>query len=110
MKKKILIWVDDERQVPEYIKMAYDENNIIICRTYRQTIKILNQVINEELNGNIYIDLDHDIQCNQTGYDIAKYIVENNIPLAGFFCHSMNAVGKKNIRQLLSHYGYKEEL
>jgi hypothetical protein len=107
MKNKYLIWVDDERPVPSWQKMAYNEDNIIVCRTYRQAIKTLNQVINKELDGHIYIDLDHDIQCKQTGYDVAKYIVENHIPLAGFYCHSMNAVGRKNIEDLLLHYGYK---
>lgn len=42
----------------------------------------------------------------KTGYDIAKYIVENKIPLYGFVCHSMNPVGRSNIEDLLCHYGY----
>ena len=54
------------------------------------------------------ISFDHDLGEDKTGYDIAKYIVENNINIGGFNIHSMNVVGRKNIRDLLTHYGYKE--
>ena len=34
--------------------------------------------------------------------------IENDIAIEGFKIHSMNLIGVSNIRQLLTHYGYKE--
>lgn len=50
----------------------------------------------------------HDDTLAPSGYDICKYIVENHIPLVGFHLHTMNPVGRENMRRLLTHYGYKE--
>ena len=105
MQKWTLIWVDDERSLPKYAKNIFKD--VIICRTYRQTISALNNFFNTKNHGHIFIDLDHDLQCKQTGYDVAKYIVEHHLPIDGFNCHSFNPVGRKNIEQLLLHYGYK---
>ena len=33
--------------------------------------------------------------------------IENDIAIGGFKIHSMNIVGRKNIYDLLIHYGYK---
>ena len=41
-----------------------------------------------------------------TGYDIAKYIIINQIKINVIAIHSANPVGRFNIEQLLSHYGY----
>jgi hypothetical protein len=100
-KIKILIWVDDERDIPAYMKWM---GEIVICRTYRQAISALKQYCRD---SQVYVALDHDLGCQQTGYDIAKYIVENELPIYGFECHSLNPVGRKNIEDLLLHYGYK---
>lgn len=105
MQKWTLIWVDDERQIPRYMQGMFKE--IIVCRTYKQAISALNAFFTTTDHGHVYIDLDHDIQCKETGYDIAKYIVENQLPIDGFGCHSFNPVGRKNIEELLLHYGYK---
>lgn len=100
-KIKYFIWVDDERELPRYANAIAEES--IMCKTYRQAICALNTYCSL---GNVYLDLDHDLGCKQTGYDIAKYVVENQLPIYGFFCHSFNPVGKKNIEDLLLHYGY----
>ena len=42
----------------------------------------------------------------KSGYDIAKYIVENKISITGYKVHSMNPVGAWNINQLMEHYNY----
>jgi hypothetical protein len=99
-----LIWVDDIRVVPMYLREKYD--NVLICRTFRQAISYLNMVKNREIAGSVSISLDHDLGGSRTGYDLAKYIVENEIPIASFDCHSANVVGKQNITDLLNHYGY----
>ena len=95
---KRFLFIDDLRTPAEYTNFK-----IYIARTYDEAIKALN----------IYtfdiISFDHDIGIGPTGYDIAKYIVENNIRIKdGFKVHSSNPVGRYNISQLLIHYGYKE--
>ena len=105
MAQKILIWIDDDRIVPTYMQNIFD--NIIVCRTYKQAIAALNDIFRAKDCDKVYVDFDHDIQCKETGYDIAKYIVKHHFPIAGFSCHSFNPVGRKNIEDLLLHYGYK---
>lgn len=54
------------------------------------------------------MSFDSDLGETKSGYDIAKYLVENQIKIGAFRIHSMNVVGKKNISELLTHYGYIE--
>lgn len=93
------IWVDDMRPAPEEFARH--------CKTYNQTIASLNYFMWCE-GGIDVISLDHDLGEEKSGYDIAKYIVEEQIPIGAFAVHSANPVGAKNIRELLTHYGYKE--
>ena len=39
----------------------------------------------------------------KTGYDCAKWLVENNYKINGYDCHSMNPIGKTNILTLLAN-------
>ena len=95
---KNYLYIDDIR-IPE---KKYDYQ-LYIARNYDEAVNALTQ---QEFD---IISFDHDIGIGKTGYDIAKYIVENNIKIKeGFFVHSSNPVGKFNIIQLLTHYGYKE--
>lgn len=67
-------------------------------------------------NEVLILDLDHDLgetedgynELARTGYDVCKWIIENNSQQLYFHIHSMNPVGAQNMRQLLTHYGYKE--
>lgn len=94
---KNYLYIDDIR-IPEK-KQDYQ---LYIARNYNEAINALTQ---QEFD---IISFDHDIGIGKTGYDIAKYIVENNIKIKeGFYIHSMNVVGKKNIYELLVHYNYK---
>ena len=113
----IYLYVDDIRYDDTFFKRLLTYTNMewipIICRTAIEATSFL-----EYYNGcaNIIIDLDHDLgegnELDDTrtpnGYDICKKIVEWEIPLVGFHIHSMNPVGSANMRQLLTHYGYKE--
>ena len=90
-----ILFVDDIR-VPQL------KDDIEVVRNYNDAISCLKNNIYD------YISLDHDLGEDKTGYDIAKYIVENQIQLNGFRVHSANPVGRFNIVQLLTHYGYKE--
>ena len=101
MGKKVSIWVDDLRPAPK---------GFIWCKTFKSAIATIEYYDTCEFIdgfGIRTIDLDHDLGEDKSGYDVAKFIVENHISLESFYCHSMNPVGKKNIEQLLSHYGYK---
>ena len=50
------------------------------------------------------IDLDHDLGEEKTGYDICKYIIENNIHFDKIKIHTSNPVGRDNMIQLLQRY------
>ena len=114
----IYIYVDDIREDDTFFKTLHNYTHMewipIICRSAEEAICFL-YYHNEECY-NIIIDLDHDLgeghemddSLALSGYDICKYIVENQISLMGFHIHSMNPVGVANMRQLLTHYGYKE--
>ena len=95
IKKRIyLLWIDDEREAPA----AAD----FWAKSYDEAIKIFKD--NED---KIFIvDFDHDLGGDKTGYDVAKYIVEEDISVAAYKIHSMNPIGRANIDQLLLHYGY----
>lgn len=101
--EKVLIWVDDERSLPK----DFDEQflNIQVCRNFTQAIIALDCLCND--NWEVYISFDHDLGERHSGYDVAKYIVAMGYSIKGYRVHSMNPVGKRNIEQLLDHYGYK---
>lgn len=114
----IYIYVDDIREDDTFFKKLHSYTQMewipIICRSAEEAIFFLNYY--NEIFYNVIIDLDHDLgeghEINDSfahsGYDICKYIVEDQIRLMGFHIHSMNPVGSANMRQLLTHYGYKE--
>lgn len=93
-------YFDDERGVPA-------GQDMILITDYWSMIKIINMCVQNNIK--FAIDFDHDIGDDYySGYTIAKYIVEHNISMEYFHIHSMNPVGRENIRQLLTKYGYKE--
>lgn len=101
--KKFYIFVDDER---EYAGSKFnDQYVVIVVRTYEGVIGLLDYCV--EHNIEVLLDLDHDLGTEKTGYDICKYIVENNIRDVQYRIHSMNPVGRDNMEQLMSHYGYR---
>ena len=99
---KIYIFVDDIRN-PNHIPVGMD---CTICRDYMAAISELKKYIS--YGSEIIIDFDHDLGQKKSGYDIAKWIIEKDYPNIRFKIHSMNPVGCRNIRELLTHYGYKE--
>lgn len=113
--KNVYIYVDDIRTDDKYYRYLNSNiingiDRVIICRSFSETINALE----DNKFENIILDLDHDLgegnenELEPSGYDICKYIVENQIPLMYFHIHSYNPVGAINMRQLLTHYGYKE--
>ncbi len=111
----IYIYVDDIREDDTFFNHTFDRAFWIpiVCRTYEETIRVINEFYHDNY---FFLDLDHDLgednkmnnDIAPSGYDICKYIVENQIPMLGFHIHSMNPVGVANMRQLLTHYGYRE--
>lgn len=94
----INIFVDDIRPAPN--------DECIIARNYESAIFAIKFFA--DTPHHIILDLDHDLGEGKSGYDICKYVVENEIAIYAYHIHSMNPVGVANMRQLMNHYGYKE--
>ena len=92
------IWLDDVRPAPEGYLHAWNYESAIYLIEHLSCLE----------NDIELISFDHDLGENKSGYDVAKYIVENNIQINGYKVHSANPVGRFNIEQLLNHYGYKK--
>ena len=111
------IYLDDIREDDTWFNthLQRDEWEPRICRNYLEATALMGaNVLVDGENATMIIDLDHDLgegnenELEPSGYEVCKWIVENHIPLIGFHIHSMNPVGAANMRQLLTHYGYKE--
>lgn len=93
-----ILFIDDIREPSQYINTNID-SKIFIARNFNEAIKML------EIFTFDIIFFDHDLGEEKTGYDIAKWIIENNIKInKGFNIISSNSVGRFNISQLLNHY------
>lgn len=89
-----ILYVDDIR-TPNF--WDNEKINTTICRTFGEAI--------DKLTDNYdVIDLDHDLGEEKTGYDICKYIVENEIKIPIVVIHTSNPVGRQNMKQLLERY------
>lgn len=96
-----LLYVDDIRK-PNIIRYSTYSYKIIVSRNYDDAINMLNMC---KFNA---IDLDHDLGEEKTGYDICKYIIENNIKLDRVYIHTSNPVGRDNMKQLLERYTHNQ--
>lgn len=107
MENKYFLWVDDIRPVDlNRIPKGYSP---ILATSYKNAVRLLELCKAE--GAKVIIDLDHDLGSNKSGYDIAKYLVENDYPRLNFKyrIHSANPVGVENIRQLMRRYRFIEE-
>lgn len=87
------IFLDDIRAIPRGYEGA---------RSYSEFIRIF-----EKNKGNVEeISLDHDLGEVKSGYDAAKWIVENDYfdGLKTIIIHSANPVGVRNMIQLFDRY------
>lgn len=96
-----VLWIDDIRKVPD----IYKNDDVTVVTNYYDAINFID--VGWTYKWDI-IDFDHDIGEDKTGYDIAKYIIESGLKIGAFRIHSANPVGRYNISQLLTHYGYEE--
>lgn len=90
-----ILYVDDLRQP---IKWQDKNHKISIARTYKNAIDFLKEDIFD------IIDLDNDLGEQKEGYDILKYIIENEIKVDTISVHTMNSVARGNMLQLLARY------
>ena len=88
----INLYLDDTRKCPE---------NFILAKTFEEAIFIL-----ENYKVNI-LSLDHDLgldkngNLRKTGYDLVKYICENNILVNEIYLHTANPIGRENMYHTL---------
>lgn len=104
-KEMVYIYLDDLRTIDQKVVDSYPNSIFLYPKTYKEAIHALESSI--EKGQNILIDFDHDLGEKKTGYDVAKWVVESGYENIEFLVHSANPVGKKNIIELLTHYGYK---
>lgn len=92
MDKRINIYLDDLRICPE---------GFVVARTYEDAIKLLSEYKVDILS------LDHDLgafkdgSLKKTGYDLVKYICENDCDINTIYVHTDNAVGRDNMIETL---------
>lgn len=112
MNMRTLLWVDDARNPMEDDWMNFSpigrNCKVIWAQSYQEAIDFL------EKEWPDAICLDHDLGEEKSGYDIAKYIVDQCIDegkkLPEFASQSANPVGRENIITLLSNYKRHELL
>ena len=78
----------------------------VIVRTFTEFVMIINERgVPDEISFDHDLGWDDQNNCEQkSGYDCAKWLVENNIVIENFKVHSANPVGKQNIESLLNNY------
>ena len=99
-------WIDDERPIPENIIRYSIDNKVsmVQCVTFDEAVSYFTKFVTSD--DDYIIDFDHDLGEGKSGYDFAKWLLENEVRPESFHVHSMNPVGAKNIYQLLTHYGW----
>lgn len=86
---KINLFLDDMRSCP---------NGYVLAKNFDECILMLTEFEVQILS------LDHDLGEERTGYDVAKWIVENNRWPNEIRFHTSNPVGRRNMQQLLQRY------
>ena len=112
------LFLDDEREMndvtwaPWQIREKYRNEGWVIARSYGEALVNLAQ-----RGFPTFVSFDHDLGDDNTGYDLAKALVEADIkfrdkgvyeykfpPNFDFYVHSQNPVGKANIEAYLNNY------
>lgn len=99
------MFVDDIRN-PDWVYVNQDVSDWQVCRTMAEAQDVIS-----DLGWPCWISFDHDLGDNiPTGYDLAKWLVEqdldSNLMPQGwsYAVHSANPVGAANIKGLLDSY------
>ena len=113
------IYLDDVREDDSWFRKHLNTEHWVPCivRSYEEAVHVLDHMRDYMVENEVLIlDLDHDLGETEngydnheyTGYDLCKWLIETNFPPCYFHIHSQNATGAFNMRQLLTHYDYKE--
>ena len=92
------------------LKYSISGSLLISNRFNRLGIKIIPTVSdNGVIGGKVAEEFQAitDLGEDKTGYDFAKWLIEHQV-IGYFSVHSLNFVGRANIVQLLTHYGWKQ--
>lgn len=95
---KFYVYVDNERRP----LMNYD----FWAKDFEEAVTAIETFCTPHFTY-LTLDLDHDLGMGKTGYDLVKWCVEKGWK-GSFRIHSLNPVGRNNIRQLLNQYGWTE--
>lgn len=126
MKKTYNLFLDDVRN-PEDV-FGYTQDSAYVDKewvTVRDYVEFVAHIVDKYLNDNelpLLISFDHDLAPEhyeqdfseissysmRTGYDCAKWLtnfcIDCDVSLPDYKIHSMNPVGKSNIRSLLENF------
>jgi hypothetical protein len=78
----------------------------VIVRTFEEFVETVKQNgIPEEISFDHDLGWDTEKNCERkSGYDCAKWLINNNIIIKKFSVHSANPVGAQNITSLLNNF------
>lgn len=95
----MFVWVDDIRPAPEgwYWAKTYDEAIEYLGKYNIEGISLDHDMADEDYSS--FIEGSHDYD-EQTGYEIALFMRENNIWPEFVGVHSANPVGRKRIKTI----------
>lgn len=88
----INLYLDDLRSCPkEFILVKTVEEAIYYLTNFEVSILSLDHDLGEDKEGKLL----------PTGYDLAKYICENDINIKEIYLHTDNPVGRENMYEIL---------
>lgn len=92
MNSKINIYLDDLRIIPDgFVAARTYEDAVALLNTHKVNILSLDHDLGEDINGNLL----------KTGYDLVKYICENNCSVEQIYIHTDNVAGRANMYETL---------
>lgn len=105
------LFLDDERDVRILYPNNHDE--FLVARNLKEAIMLI-----DELGCPEFVSFDHDLGVNETGYELAQFLIKLDLDMYGkfipkmfdFHVHSANPVGRSNIVNLLDNYLDKKEV
>lgn len=87
------LWIDDERKPPEGWLWSKDYDDAVYILSLKWVFE--------------WVSFDHDLGEGKDGYDVVKWIAEENIwpSIRNIAVHTHNPVGAKNICGVVNRYG-----
>jgi CheY-like chemotaxis protein len=88
----------------EWLEQKAIDPHVLSAKSYREAIEIFKDnkefdviFLDHDLGGKVFIDS----RKENTGYTVAKYILNNNIKYEQCIIHSQNPAGANNIQSIL---------